>query len=42
MSAKPKFTKVQIKTMGLDQCSEELERLNLDLSGGQVAKNVSV
>ena len=31
---KPKFKKGQIKTMGADQCSEELRALNLDPNGG--------
>ena len=32
MSAKLKFTKSQIKTMGSDQCSNELRAPNLDSS----------
>ena len=31
---KPKFKKGQIKTMGADQCSDELRALNLDPNGG--------
>ena len=34
MSGKSKFTKIQIKSMSADQCSEELRALNLDADGG--------
>ena len=31
---KPKFTRTQIKSLGAEQCSEELRALNLDPNGG--------
>ena len=34
MSAKPKYTKTQIRTLNADQCTDELRSHNLDLIGG--------
>ena len=34
MNNKPKFTKTQIRTLGAEQCTEELMSLGLDIDGG--------